>query len=185
MRFLIPFLIGFFTVYGQHVVVGSGKYVINYQKHQGYIILKSGQTINGVFEYAEMEFPTYNLKSYNPNGKLVKRYKLKQINKVVLQGSDTTLSKNDSTYFVRLDSTEALYRQLTFGRVKIFDKYFNVNERIGVIKSSESVIEVDGKRFQCNSEEKFLHAIRESLPFLDTHNCKSSADVVRLVNESD
>jgi len=185
MRFLIPFLIGFFTVNGQHVIVISGKYSINYQKHQGYIILKSGQTVSGIFEYAEMEFPTYNLKFYNSDGKLVKRYKLKEINKVVLQGSDTTLSKNDSTYFVRLDSAGFLYRQLTFGRVKIFDKYFNVNERIGVIKTPESMIEVDGKRFQCNSEEKFLHVAKDSLPFLDTHNCKSAVDVVRLINERD
>src|SRR5690348_8236244 len=146
----------------QHaVVVSNNKYNINYQVHRGYIILTNGERIKGDFQYAADEFPTYNLKFFAPNGKIIKRYKSKIISQVALAGSDTSLMKTDSTYFKVLDKRKAFYRQLTSEPVKIYDYYFNVNERHGLIRPP-MVVKENGQIKNFNSKEKFIQWMREN-----------------------
>ena len=122
----------------------------NYQKHGGYIELNNGEKIKGVFEFAYWEFPTYNLKLYSPEDKMVKRYSVRKIKTVVLSGSDGWLSNKDSTYFIVHDKSRYFYRQLTFGKgFQLYDGFFNVDEYVGMvtpwflIKTKEGYIELD------------------------------------------
>lgn len=97
-------MVSFFSalnVAGQRVVIPAyhNPYVIHYEKHNGYIVLNNGKKIEGSFQYAFWEFPTYNLKLFSKKGKVIKCYKPKDVKTVVLAGSDTALSKKDSTYF--------------------------------------------------------------------------------------
>lgn len=149
MRYLfISFLFISFQSFSQRGIGPSYATVIDYQKHKGDIILNTKQQIEGNFQYAGG-----NLKSFSENGKLIKRYKIKDIKKVVLSGSDTTITNKDSTYFKVLGMHKRFYRQLTFGSVKVYDNLFNVNEKkdaVGYflyVKHKNKLIELDSENF--------------------------------------
>jgi hypothetical protein len=132
-------------LFAQHtVILGNPKYRIDYSVHKGYLILNTGEKVEGDFKYAMDEFPTYNLKFLSPVKKVIKRYNVKKINRLVLAGSDTSLSNKDSTYFETLGEHKLFYRQLTFGNIKIYDeRFFNVNEVKGLIYPLITVIYQD------------------------------------------
>ncbi|HUZ60796.1 MAG TPA: hypothetical protein VMU83_18640 [Hanamia sp.] len=147
------------------------------------LILNNGQSIKGVFEYAYFKFPVCNFKLYSDSGKLIKRYKISEINKVVLAGSDTTLSKKDSTYFIRIGKS-SLYRQLTFGAIEIFDPLVNVNESPGLISSNTAVLE-NNKLKEFYSEKKILKYIENKLKEKGIEKTfKSTKDAIRYLNFS-
>jgi hypothetical protein len=149
------------------IVIGltGHKYDIDYEKHPGQLILNNGQIIKGDFKYATLEFPTGNFKYYSNAGKVIKRYKESQIKSITLAGSDTTLSKKDSTYITVIGKlsffTSSFYRQLTFGPIKIYDQLINVNERHGLVYSDLAVLENNKLKFY--SKRKFLKYIENKL----------------------
>ncbi|MEO6838334.1 MAG: hypothetical protein ABI185_08085 [Ginsengibacter sp.] len=105
-----------------------------YKKNSGYIELNSGEKINGDFEYAFWEFPTYNLKLLSSSEKVMKRYYIPNIKKVVLTGSDHWLTNRDSTYFIVHDKSRHFYRQLTFGKdFQLYDGFFNTDGYVGLV----------------------------------------------------
>lgn len=135
----------------QHpVIIGSSKNHISYAKHNGYAILFNGQKLDGIFEYAEMEFPDYNLKWYSEQGKLQKHIKMKEIKKLVLEGSDSSLLIFDSTTFLHINNKHFLYRRLTNMPVEIYDKLFIVNESQGKV-ADDLVIILKNEIFETHS----------------------------------
>ena len=160
MKKLVTIILFFsaLKVYAQHpVILSSNKYAVDYQKHAGYIEFDNGEKIMGVFEYAADEFPTYNLKSFTQDDKLIKRYKSNSIEEVVLAGSDSSLSNKDSTYFKILDKSKRFYRQLTFNKeMQIYDELFNVNERIGLVYPT-LLIKKNNQLTKFNSKENFIN----------------------------
>ncbi len=135
---------------------------LNYQKHAGYIELNNGEKINGDFEYAFWEFPTYNLRYYSPNGKMAERYSVKNIKKVVLSGGDGWLSPKDSTYFIVHDKSRHFYRQLTFGKdFQIYDGFFNVDEIVGMV-TNYFLVKKAGSFIKLNSAEKLIKWLKEN-----------------------
>jgi hypothetical protein len=168
---------------GQHATVIGSKYVIAYKKHFGNIILNNGENIKGVFEYAEMEFPTYNFKYFSNSGKLIKRYKISDLSSITLAGSDTTLSNKDSTYFIRIG--KYLYRQLTFGSIKIFDPLININERNGIVKPDDLIIFKNDFVKTFHSEEDIIKYIQDRLKEKNIEKSfKSIPEVIRYLNYS-
>lgn len=182
---IIIILITFFIQpisYAQHAVIVSNKYSINYKIHKGYIELSSGEKVNGAFQYADMEFPTYNLKSFNANGTVIKRYKTNTIKLVALKGSDTSLTHNDSTYFKALNKGKVLYRQLTFGSIEIYDYFFNVDERNGLIKPP-ILVKKDGQLIEFYSEEKFIKWLQtNNSDKIKWHVNITAIDIIRQLN---
>lgn len=136
------------------------KFLVEYKKHFGHLILNDGQSITGTFEYSYFEFPVRSFKYYSDSGKVIKRYKKSEIKSITFAGSDTTLSKRDSTYFIKID--KSLYRQLTFGAIKIYDPLINVNERQGLIYPDLVVLE-NNKPKNFHSEKKILKYIEDKL----------------------
>lgn len=184
MKYLlfVPFLSIAFQVFGQRGIVPYYARGIDYQIHNGYIELNSGEKINGTFQYADMEFPTYNLKLFSPDGKLLKRYKSNVIKIVALVGCDTTLSTRDSTYFKTLDKSKVLYRQLTFGSIEIYDYFFNVNEQNGLIRSP-ILIKTNNQLIEFNSEEKFIKWMQTNNGGkIKWHKDITAADIVKQLN---
>ena len=167
----------------QHlIVVASNHYSIEYEKHPGQLILNSGRTVKGVFQYAYMEFPVPNFKYYSDSGKLIRRYKVEDIKSITLEGADTSISNLDSTYFVKMDRS-SLYRQLTFGQIKIYDPLIiNVTERPGLIYTDLIIIENNVlKKF--HSEYKTLNYIEEGLKQKNIQKSfKSLEEAVRYLN---
>lgn len=161
----IFFIFSTFNVAAQHVVIPASHnpYNIDYQKHAGYILLNNGQKITGIFQYDFWEFPSYNLKSFSKNGKGLKRYRIKNIRSVVLAGSDTTLTNKDSTYFQVLGKHKAFYRQLTFGQIEIFDNFFDVNEKKGLIKPL-LFVKVNNQYHELDSKNKFIKWMQTNYP---------------------
>ncbi|MEO8853227.1 MAG: hypothetical protein ABI359_05585 [Ginsengibacter sp.] len=144
------------------VIHGAPKYkfLIDYKKHFGHLILNDGQSITGTFEYSYFEFPVRSFKYYSDSVKLIKRYKKSEIKSITFAGSDTTLSNRDSTYFIKID--KSLYRQLTFGSIKIYDPLINVNEKDDLIYSDLVVLE-NSKPKNFHSEKKILKYIEDKL----------------------
>ncbi|MGI8951977.1 MAG: hypothetical protein ACR2FN_10380 [Chitinophagaceae bacterium] len=140
----------------------ESKYGIHYQKHVGYIELNNEQKIEGIFQYALWEFPTYNLKSFSQDGKLLHRYKSKEVKKVVLAGGDSSLSNKDSTYFIIFDGSKYFYRQLSFDKdIQVYDWLFNVNERPGLIYNALLVKRKD-QLLDFKSQEDFIQWMRKN-----------------------
>ncbi|MEO8853228.1 MAG: hypothetical protein ABI359_05590 [Ginsengibacter sp.] len=163
----------------------SHKYDIHFEKHPGTLILNNGQIIKGDFKYATWEFPSGNFKYYSNAGKVIKRYKESQIKSITLAGSDTTLSKKDSTYIMVIGKlsffTSSLYRQLTFGPIKIYDQLINVNERRGLVYSDLAVLENNKLRFY--SKRKFLKYIENKLKEKNIEKSfKSTKEAIRYLN---
>ena len=120
-----------FNVAAQPFATFHGQY---HKKNIGYIELNNGEKINGDFEYAFWEFPTYNLKLLSPGEKVLKRYYITKIKKVVLSGSDRWLTNMDSTYFIVHDKCRHFYRQLTFGKnFQLYDGFFNTDGYVGLV----------------------------------------------------
>jgi hypothetical protein len=170
-----------FHAQGQRFFVPSSHYKIDYQKHAGNLILKNGEVITGVFQYAYLEFPTPNFKLYSDSGKLLKRYKLSAIKSITLAGSDTTLSDKDSTYFMRLGNA-SFYRQLTFGMIRIYDPLINVNEKKGLVYSDLAVEENNSIKV-FHVEDHLLRYIEKKLKekkiYKTFHSIK---EAIRLLN---
>ncbi len=138
---IIAVLIYFPSIsYGQRGIAASHKFAIDYQMHSGYVVFKTGDTVHGTFEYAEWEFPSWNLKYYNFKGQVVHHYRSKVLKKAVLKGSDRLLTGHDSTYFIVDDKHNWFFRQLTFGKVQIFDSFFDAGERLNLVKPPYLVI---------------------------------------------
>ena len=139
--------------------------------------------MEGKFKYAMDEFPTYNLKLLSPESKTLKRYSVKEINRVVLAGADTSLSGNDSTYFETFGKHKLFYRQLTFGDVKIYDeRFFNVNEANGQVYPTITVI-YNAKTYKVHSS-KNLQLLLYSFgmkEFAPVNKC-SLTDIIRNLN---
>lgn len=160
-------------------------YNIHYEKHPGQLILNNGQIIKGDFKYATWEFPSANFKYYSNAGKVIKRYKESQIRSITLAGSDTTLSKKDSTYIMRIGKlsffTSSLYRQLTFGPIKIYDQLINVNERHRLVYSHLAVLNNNKLKFY--SKKKFLKYIENKLKEKNIEKSfKSTKEAIRYLN---
>jgi hypothetical protein len=126
---------------GQHAVVIPGHSIV-YTRHTGRIEYITGAWENGIFQYADMEFPDFNLKLFSDDGKKIqKRILLKDISEIVLLGHDPGLNDMDSTYFKKLGNHHRIYRQLSFGDTKIFDNLFTVDENPGRIGNQFAVIQ--------------------------------------------
>lgn len=175
------------NVAGQHVIIPAyhNPYNINYQKHYGYIILNTGQKVTGIFRYDFWEFPNYNLKSFSKGGKGLKRYRIKNIRKVVLAGSDTTLTSKDSTYFAVLGKNKGFYRQLTFGPIKVYDNFFDVNEKKDLIKPL-FFVEANNQYYELNSKDKFIKWLRTNYPHkIKWHKDITVQEIIRQLNGMD
>lgn len=157
---LFSFLLLFFVAkfcYSQHFFVSThDPFDIAGKKHRGEMILKNGIIITGVFQYANKAFPFNDFKYYSDLGGLIKRIKVETIKRLSLLGSDTSLSNKDSTYFISIKSH--LYRQLTFGAVKLFDPTIYVNEKNGLINSEgyfrENVFAIEHRKIITFSAKK-------------------------------
>ena len=154
----------------------SQKYSIAYEQHHGELVLNDSQVVKGIFQYANWAFPVWNFKYYSESGKLLGHYKVNEIKTITLAGSDTSLSKKDSTYFIRMGNS-TLYRQLTFGTIKIYDELIDVNEREGLIYWYVYVLE-NNKLKTFRSEDKILKYIEARLK---QENIKKS---FRSINEA-
>jgi len=104
------------------------------------------------------------LKYYSPDGKLKERIKAGNIERAVMEGSDTSLLLNDSTVFIHLKANDPyLYRQLTYGPVKIYDRLFNVNEKQGLIYPELFVaLKTKDQIIKFNSDEKFINYMKKN-----------------------
>ena len=146
----------------QHPIVIRGNPIV-YKPHTGYIRLKAGKQITGVFEYADMEFPGFNIKSIDrATGRVLKRYQVKEIQEVVLAGHDSAFNNMDSTYFFNITGNTRLFRQLTFGKTKLYDNLFTVDENTARL-GTEFLIEQDSVRQFIKEEIKLSRAL-EKLP---------------------
>jgi hypothetical protein len=166
------------------LLMGQNHPHVDYKMHSGIIILNSGDTIKGNFKYADMEFPSFNLKYYE-NGSKMKRYMLSKIKEAVLEGSDTSLTKNNSTIFVKLfEKDNFLYRQLTFGDIKIYDEVFLVNENKGVV-TKKLVVSYQGKKYKTESDKELLSLINKLHPdlFKPSRENISRQEIIRRLNK--
>lgn len=170
------------NVFSQHAVVVRQINDFNYERHVGYIELNNGQIIDGVFLYDFWEFPTYNLKNLNKNGKTIKSYRFSNIKKVVLLGSDTLLTNKDSTYFLKPVDEDEFYRQLTFGRIKIFDSKFIVDEKMGEI-SDDHIIYADSIVYKTRSERELVALIKKLNPDRQFAKIESAQELIKLLNQ--
>ena len=166
------FLLISIKLFPQHAVIVGNKYRIQYEKHSGILILRTGEVIKGVFQYAYWEFPTPNFIYFSDSGKLLMRYKTSLLESASFEGSDTTLSKKDSTYFKRIGKS-SIYRQLTFGEIKIYDPLINVNERPGLVYSDLIVLE-NNKPKIFHSENDIVHYIVNKLKEKGVNNSFNS-----------
>jgi len=158
MAFLIFLTI---NVSGQPFANGHDRYN---QKHSGYIELNNGEKINGDFEYAFWEFPTYNLKLLSPSEKVLKRYYIPNIKKVVLAGSDHWLTNMDSTYFIVHDKCRHFYRQLTFGKdFQLYDGFFNTDGYIGLV-TNYFLVKTKKGFIEFNNSDKLTKWLKEKFP---------------------
>lgn len=154
----------FFTV-----KVGAGQPFTNskdeyYKTESGYIALNNGEKIKGDLEYSFWEFPTYNLKLLSPDEKVIKRYYITNIKKVVLAGSDRWLTNMDSTYFIVHDKCKHFYRQLTFGNdFQLFDGFFNTDGYLGLV-TSYFLIKTKKGFIEFNNPEKLKNWLKENYP---------------------
>jgi len=186
MKSLIIIVSVFLTlnVAGQRVVIPAyhNPYIIHYEKHNGYIALNNGKKIESSFQYAFWEFPTYNLKSFLENGKLIKRYKPKDIKTVVLAGSDSVLTKHDSTYFKVLSKRNFFYRQLTFGSIELYDNFLNVDETIGLVKFPLS-LKNHNQLYELSSEKKFITWMKTNYPNkIKWHDGIKAEEIIKQLN---
>lgn len=186
MKFKLTFLATLFylTGYTQMHIVPNGslaKYSIDYQRHQGYIVLNSGKKIIGAFQYADMEFPTYNLKYFDDKGKMIKRFKTALISKAVLKGADSILGIKDSTYFVRLKDKPYLSRQLTRGPILVFDDLFNIDERPGLVHTNGLIIMFQGKEEKISSQEEFKKLIQK-ISSIDVAKAATVESIIKKLN---
>jgi hypothetical protein len=188
IEYALPFLCIVFLfcvkLFAQHaVIVGYTKYRIDYNDHKGYLILNNGEKVDGDFKYAMDEFPTYSLKLLSPAKKNINRYSVKEINRLVLSGSDTSLSNRDSTYFETFEKHKLFYRQLTFGDIRIYDeRFFNVNESKGVVYTLLTII-YQGRTYKLNNS-KALQSLLYSFGMSQfaTVNKLSLPDIIRNLN---
>lgn len=161
----------------------QSKYGIHYNKHSGYVELKNGKKVTGIFQYALWEFPTYNLKMFTSDGKMIKRYSHTEIKNIVLAGSDSVLSRNDSTYFTVFDGSPYFYRQLSFDKdIHVYDWLFNVNERPGLLYRA-LLIKKDNEFFTCRSNEDFIKWMQKNAADkINWHKNITAQEVIRQLN---
>ncbi len=174
----------------QHMVPvsSSGRYHIDYRRHSGELILNNGKNVIGIFQYDWLEFPVANFRYYSDSGKILHHYKVKDIKSIILLGADSCLFKRDSTYFVRMGKSDllhkSLYRQLTFGEIKIYDPLINVDEQKGMIYYELSVLE-DGKLKTFSNQNDLLKYIETKLSEKNiVQPLHSVEEAVRFLNNS-
>jgi hypothetical protein len=169
-------------VLGQNLGIPGFMYEIDFKKHPGHLVLKNGQSIHGIFQYANLGFPSNYFKCFSESGKLLARYKENEIKSLTLAGSDTSLSKKDSTYFVNLGKS-SLYRQLTFGDILIFDPLINVDERSGLLYADLLVLETGGKK-NIYTDKQVLRWIEKKLKQKKIEKSfKTIRDAIKYLND--
>ncbi|MBS1600199.1 MAG: hypothetical protein JST75_18370 [Bacteroidetes bacterium] len=168
----------------QHpVIIGSSKYAIDYSKHPGYIILRDGKKLQGIFEYAEMEFPGYNFKFYaSEKGPLISRIKFTQINSITLAGADTTVINSDSTYFFNLQNNNRLYRKLTTGDIEIFDNFFNVSQESGLVRDEDLIVMRKGKMTSVHSRKELIQLLESYGVVLQPGDRMTVRAIIKMIN---
>ena len=138
------------------------KFISDNNIHAGILETYNGEKILGNFAYNN--FFARNFLSYSKSGKQINKYKYKDVKSIVLLGSDSVISRKDSTFFIKLfDKKDYLYRQLTFGEVEIFDQYFNVNYTHGLV-GNYLVIRYKGKLYTVGTRKRFTLLIRSFAP---------------------
>ncbi len=162
---LASFLVANFA-YAQYPVLfyfaGNGnKSPVQYKIHEGIAKLIDGRTLEGRFKYDKWEFPTKNFLFYQNKQTNSIKARFGQINKITLRGADSTLNNDrDSTVFINLNGR--LYRALTTGTIKLYDRVFVVNEAMGRIGKTIWV-EENGKLIRLSSTKK-LNQWYQTLP---------------------
>ena len=161
----------------------SAAYKFDHKIHTGSIILNTGDTITGSFIYANGEFPWFNLKYYE-NGEKKGRYMFSKIKEAVLKGSDVALTGKDSTLFIRVSEKDKwLYRQLTFGDIKIYDQLFLINEKKDMV-SQKLVVIYQGKKYKTESDQELLSLINKIHPSLyERFKNYSRLEIIRQLNK--
>ncbi len=187
MKLRLTLIATFFSMLGyaqMHVFPGGSlaKYSIGYQRHPGYIILNSGEKVTGSFQYADLEFPTYNLKFYDKEGKLIKRFKTSMIERAVFKGGDSVLGNADSTSFVRLNNQPFLSRQLTHGSIIVYDDLFNVNEKPGLIRANGLIVISQGHEEKTPSQDEFKKLIQKLSPSIVASKDMTAEAIIRKLN---
>jgi hypothetical protein len=183
---LCVWVLSAFIATGQRpIVIGASRYVIDYAKHAGHATLKNGKHIKGVFEYAEMEFPDYNLRFYSSSeGSLVSRIKFKEIKSIALAGSDTIIMKNDSTYFFNLRNNNKLYRKLTDGDIEIYDSFFNVSKKLGLIREDDLVVVYKDQMRAVNSRKELLQLLESYGRTFQPNDTSTVQAIIKAINEN-
>ncbi len=173
----------------QHVFYSShDPFAIPNNKHAGRLIMENGLTLTGLFQYYNGGLADPVFRYYNDSGKVIKKIRLDSLQQVVLAGADTALSNKDSTYFIKFKNT--LFRQLTFGFVKLYDQGIYLNERIGLVNSEglfrEKVVAYDGDSIKTFKDKKaILQYISDQLftRHISMH-FKKLPDAIRFLNYS-
>jgi hypothetical protein len=172
------------TGYSQIHILSNGsltKYSIVYQKHKGYIVLNSGEKIFGVFQYSNMEFPTYNLKYFDDKGKMIKRFKTSLISKAVFNGADSIIGLKDSTRFVRIKANAHFSRQLTKGPIMVYDDLFNIDESPGLVNKNTLIIIFQGRIEKISSTVEFKKLIQQ-ISSIDVGSENTIQSIIRKLN---
>lgn len=171
-----------FLCRGQHAVVISGHPIV-YNQHEGWLEYKSGESLQGLFQYADMEFPSFNLKLFDSTGShIIRRIPTKNIQKITLAGHDPKLNDRDSTYFVNIKNKSRLFRQLSFGDTKIFDDLFSVGEnpaRLG----DEFVVMQDSTTIFASNQKDLLRALSKLPRPVIVQDDESVWGVIHMLNK--
>ena len=161
-------LMSFEQMNAQHVFVSSNNpYEIAGTKHEGEMILKNGTMLKGMFQYNTFVLADDGFDFFSDSGTThIKKIKEELIEKLTLAGADTSLSNRDSTYFISIKSH--LFRQLTFGIVRLYDPTIYVNERSGLINSEgyfhENVFTIEnGKIIRFDAKKDILKFVHDKL----------------------
>jgi len=162
----------------QHAVVVSGHH-ITYNKHEGWLRYLNGDTLTGTFQYADMEFPSFNLKLFDgTRKKVVKRILTKDIQEITLAGYDPEFNSRDSTYFKRMGKQKRLFRQLSYGETKIFDDLFSVDENPGRL-GNEFIIMQDTTTIFITEQENVIKALLKLPKAVKVRKDQTILDVIR------
>ena len=114
-------------MYGGHAVIipGSSSYLLPvvYQLHDGTAMLSNGTRLRGRFLYNKGSAFIFYQDGHSPG----KRIYFREFENLTLAGTDTSLLVHrDSTVFTKVGNH--FFRQLTIGKVGLFDETYAVNE---------------------------------------------------------
>jgi hypothetical protein len=184
---IIALLLQALNMYGQNgaafiLLLGHSKENFDHKMHEGMIILNNNDTVKGRFQYADLEFPSFNIKYY-PDSVKKKRYFISKIKIAILDGSDTSLMGKNSTVFIKLyENNKIFHRQLTFGDIEIFDPLFLVNEKPGLVSEDLTVL-FKGKKYKTHSDKELVSLLNKLRPdLIPTFENKSRQEIIKKLN---